>query len=341
VITKPGQAHVTELEIPTILPDEVLVHSRAVGLSESDIEVYRGKRTSEYVRYPLIPGHEWSGEVVAVGDLVQNIEPGAKVVAENFRFCGVCRNCRDGQTNLCETGYDEMGFTRPGGLAEYVAVPARQIHILPTDASFEEATLLEPTAIVAHAFQRAQPRPGDIVAIIGDGPLSLLAVQLAKLFNPAMVVLLGFRAERLELAHQFGATHTINMSREDSQTAIQELTGGRGADLVFEGAGHNQAVEEAIFTVKRGGTILLTGLEASASTLSVSSDIFIIKQVTIHAVFGANSSAWDYAVQLYRQGSLQLAPLISHRFSLDDYYEALDTITNRQSKAFKTLILHE
>jgi 2-desacetyl-2-hydroxyethyl bacteriochlorophyllide A dehydrogenase len=341
MITKPGQAHVTELETPTIRPDEVLVRSRAVGLCESDVDLYQGKRTSEYVRYPLIPGHEWSGEVVAVGDLVQHIVPGTKVVAENFRFCGVCRNCRDGQTNLCETGYDEIGFTRSGGLAEYVAVPARQIHVLPDDASFEEATLLEITATVIHAFQRAQPRPGDIVAIVGDGPNCLLAVQIAKLFSPAMVVMLGFRAERLQLALQFGATHTINMSREDSQAAMQELTAGHRADLVFEGTGHNQAVEETFFTAKRGGTILLTGLEASASTLSVSSDIFIIKQLTIHAVFGANSSAWSYAVQLFRQGSLQLAPLLSHRFSLDYYQEALDTLIYRQSKAFKVLILHD
>lgn len=341
MITEPGQAHVTELEMPTFLPDEVLVRSRAVGVCESDVAVYQGKRTSEYVHYPLIPGHEWSGEVVAVGDLVKHIAPGAKVVAENFRFCGVCRHCRDGQTNLCEAGYDEIGFTHPGGLAEYVAVPARQIHVLPSAASFEEATLLEPTAIVTHAFQRAQPRPGDIVAIVGDGPISLLAVQIAKLFSPAIIVLLGFRAERLQLAHQFGATHTINMSREDSQAVLQELTDGHGADLVFEGTGHNQALEEALFTVKRGGTILLTGLEASASTLGVSSDIFIIKQLTIYAVFGANSSAWSYAVQLFRQGALQLAPLISHRFSLDDYREALDTLIFRQSKAFKVLILHD
>lgn len=341
MITEPGQAHVTELERPTIRPDEVLVRSRAVGLSESDIEVYQGKRAKEYVRYPLIPGHEWSGEAVAIGDLVQNIAPGTKVVAESFHFCGVCRNCRAGQTNLCETGYDEMGFTRPGGLAEYVAVPARLLHALPADTSFEEASLLESSAVVAHAYLRAQPRPGDTVVIVGDGPSSLLAVQFARLFSPAMIILLGFREERLQLARQFGATHTINMSREDSQEALQALTGGRGADLVFEGAGHIQAVEEAFLASKRGGIILLSALEASTAPLSVSNDIFILKQLTIKAVFGANSAAWSYAVQLFRQGALQLAPLISHRFTLDEYQEALDTLIFRQSKAFKVLILHE
>jgi threonine dehydrogenase-like Zn-dependent dehydrogenase len=342
MITEPGQAHVTQLERPTILPDEVLVRARAVGLNESDIEVYQGKRTKEYVHYPLIPGHEWSGEAVAVGDLVQNISAGTKVVAESIHYCGVCRNCRAGQTNLCEAGYDEMGFTRPGGLAEYVAVPARLLHALPSDASFEEAALLETAAIVAHAFQRAQPRPGDTVVVVGDGPSSLLAVQIARLFSPAMIILLGFREERLQLARQFGATHTINMSREDSQEALQALTGSRGgADLVFEGTGHIQAVEEAFLAARRGGTILLSGLEASTATLSLSNDIFILKQLTIKAVFGANAAAWSYAVQLFCQGTLQLAALISHRFSLDEYQEALDTLIFRQSKAFKVLILHE
>lgn len=341
MIIEPGQAHVTELERPAIRPDEVLVRSRVVGLCESDIEVYQGKRAKEYVRYPLIPGHEWSGEAVAVGELVEHIALGTKVVAESFHFCGVCRNCRDGQTNLCEVGYDELGFTRSGGLAEYVAVPARQLHALPTAASLEEAALLEPCAIVVHAFQRAQPRPGDNVVIVGDGPSSLIAVQIARLFSPAMIILLGFREERLQLARQFGATHTINMSREDSQAALQALTGERGADLVFEGTGHIQAVEEAFMASRRGGTVLLSGLEASVAPLSVSNDIFILKQLTIKAVFGANSAAWSYAVQLFRQGTLQLAPLISHRFGLDEYQEALETLIFRQSRAFKVLILHE
>ena len=123
----PGEAVVTELEKPAIGPEEVLIRSRAVGICGSDIELYRGIRPEGYHRYPVVPGHEWASEVVAVGERVRGISSGDKVVAEDFLFC---RNCRMGLTNVCEAGYDEIGFTRTGGLAEYVAVPARLVHTL-------------------------------------------------------------------------------------------------------------------------------------------------------------------------------------------------------------------
>ncbi len=340
-ITEPGQADVTELPVPNVGPDEVLVRSRVVSLCANDVELFHGKRAHGFACYPIVPGHEWSGEVAAVGELVRNIVPGQKVVVESFLACGLCRNCHAGLTNLCETGYDEIGFTRAGGLAEYVVVPARQVHSLPAHTSFEEAALLEPAAVVAHAFLRAQPRPGDVVAIVGDDPSCLLAVQFARLFSPLAIVLLGFREERLELARLLGATHTMNMSREEPQELIKELTHGRGADLVFEGTGHVQAVEEALHQAKRGGTVLLEGITNSVAPFSIESDLFVRKQLTVFGVFGANSAAWSYAIDLYRAGLLKLSPLISHRFSLDEYQTALDTLMLRLSKALKVLVLHE
>ncbi|GCE20260.1 zinc-dependent alcohol dehydrogenase [Dictyobacter kobayashii] len=282
IITEPGEVHVTELDRPTIGAGEVLVRSRAVGISESDVELFQGKRANGYFRYPAIPGHEWSGEVVAVGEGVAHVAPGARVAVESICFCGLCRNCREGKTNLCEAGYEELGFTRPGGLAEYVVVPAHQLHVLPDHISFEEAALLASAAVVAHAFLRAQPRPGDVVVIVGDGPSSLLAVQLARLYSPAVIAVLGFRAERLQQAQEYGATHTVNMSREDTQSLIQSLSGGRGADLVFEGTGHVQAIEEALTVVKRGGSVLLTGLEASIAPLSFTCDLFVLNQISVY-----------------------------------------------------------
>src|SRR6266705_4013392 len=168
-ITAPGQANLTELEKPPIGPEDVLIRSRAVGICGSDVELYRGIRPAGFYRYPIVPGHEWAGEIVAVGERVRTLSPGDKVVSEGFLFCGTCRNCRTGLTNLCEAGYDEIGFTRTGGLAEYVAVPARLVHTLPGNAVLEQAALLEPTAVVAHAFLRAQPRAGSTVVVIGDG----------------------------------------------------------------------------------------------------------------------------------------------------------------------------
>ncbi len=275
----PGEAILTELEKPSIGPEEVLIRSRAVGICGSDVELYRGIRPQGYYRYPVVPGHEWAGEVFAIGEYVRTISPGDKVVAEGFLFCGTCRNCRTGLTNLCEAGYEEIGFTRTGGLAEYVAVPARLVHILPSNASLEEAALLEPTAVVAHAFLRAQPRAGDSAVVVGDGTIGLLAVQLARLFSPAILVLIGSRNERLELGRQFGATHTHNSRGSDPEPLIRSLTGGQGADLVFEGGNRPAGVEQALRLAHRGGTIVLAGIAGSGARLSLESDTFVLKHL--------------------------------------------------------------
>jgi len=265
--------------------------------------------------------------------------PGDKVVVEGFLSCSVCRNCRNGLTNLCEAGYDEIGFTRSGGMAEYVSVPARLVHTLPAGASFEEAALLEPVSVVAHAFLRAQPQPGSSVVVIGDGNIGLLAVQVARLFSPNFIVLLGSHNERLAIARQLGATHTVNLREADAAPLIQKLTGGRGADLIFEGGSRPAGVEQAAGLARRGGVVLLEGIAGAGARLSLESDIFVLKHLTIYGIFGANSPAWSYAVQLFRAGLLNLPPLITHRYALADYQKALDTVVDRQSGALKILLI--
>lgn len=341
LIKAPGQAAVVELPMPSIGSDEVLIRAQAVGICGSDVELYQGRRPEEICRYPVIPGHEWSGVVAAVGASVRGIAPGNKVVCEGFLSCGACRNCRSGENNLCDSGYDELGFTRPGGLAEYVAVPARQVHILPDDASLEEAALLEPTAVVVAGYLRARPQPGDCVVVIGAGTIGLLAVHIARLFSPSVLVLAGFRKERLELGRSLGATHTIDMSSEDPLTRVQELTGGRKADLVFEAAGHAEAVAESLRLARRGGGVILEGVAGSNAMLSIESDLFILNHLAAYGIFGAHSAAWSYAVHLFRSGLLHLAPLISHRYPLEEYQDALNTLITRQGKPLKVLITHE
>lgn len=341
LITAAGQASLTEIDKPQVGPEDVLIRSRAAGICGSDVELYQGTRPAGFYRYPIVPGHEWAGEIVTVGERVRTLSPGDKVVSEGFLFCGTCRNCRTGLTNLCEAGYDEIGFTRTGGLAEYVAVPARLVHTLPRTSSLEEAALLEPTAVVVHAFLRAQPQAGSTVIVVGDGNIGLLGVQVARLFSPAAIVLLGSRDERLDLARHLGATHTINVRQSDPDLFIESLTGGKGADLVFEGGNRPAGVETSIRLARRGGTVLLEGIAGSGARLSLESDIFVLKHLSVFGIFGANSASWTYAVQIFSSGLLNLAPLITHRFTLADYQVALDTIIDRQSKTLKVLLCHD
>jgi threonine dehydrogenase-like Zn-dependent dehydrogenase len=243
-------------------------------------------------------------------------------------------------TNLCEAGYDEIGFTRPGGLAECVVVPARQVHSLPPDASLQEAALLEPTAVVAQAFLRTTPQAAATVVVIGDGTIGLLAVQLLRLFNPAILILAGSHDERLALGRQLGATHTINSRREDVGQGVHDLTAGCGVDLVFEGGSRASGVELSLRLARRGGTVILAGIAGAGVHLSMESDTIVLKHLVVQGIFGASSAAWTYAVQLFRAGLLQLAPLITHRFALSDYQAALETVMARREGVLKVLLVH-
>src|SRR3989442_3633303 len=340
-ITAAGQADLTELENPTIGPEDVLIRSRAVGICGSDVELYQGKRPAGFYRYPIVPGHEWAGEVVAVSEQVRHLSPGDKVVSEGFLFCGTCRNCRTGLTNLCEAGYDEIGFTRTGGLAEYVAVPARLVHKLPRESSLEEGAPFKPLAGVRHAYLQAQPQAGTTVVVVGDGNIGLLAVQVARLFSPASIVLVGSRDERLQMGQRLGATHVINARQSDPLPLIHSLTNGQGADLVFEWGNRPSGVEQSILLARRGGTVVLEGIAGSDARLSLESDIFVLKHLTVLGIFWANSAAWTYAVQIFCSGLLNLAPLITHRFALTDYRAALGRVYGRQSKTLKVLLIHD
>jgi 2-desacetyl-2-hydroxyethyl bacteriochlorophyllide A dehydrogenase len=340
-IEGPGQVRLVEMTQPSPGPGEVLIHSRAVGICGSDVELYQGTRPEGFYRYPLVPGHEWSGEVAAIGERVPKLSVGDRVVTEGILSCGVCPNCRNGLTNLCEAGYDEIGFTRPGGLAEYVVVPARQLHRLPRDASFEEAALLEPTAVVAQAFLRASPRAGESIVVIGDGTIGLLAVQLLQLSSPAVLLLAGSHADRLAIGRRLGATHTINSKQNSVEQLVHDLTAGRGADLVFEGGSRAAGVELALRLARRGGTVILEGIAGAGAPLSLESDTFVLKHLAVQGVFGASSAAWAYAVQLFSAGLLQLAPLITHRFALSNYLAALNTVIGRRAGALKVLLIHD
>ena len=337
-IDGPDQVEMIDMAMPSPEPDEVLIHSYAVSLDANDADLYRGTRPEGFFHYPIVPGHAFAGEVIALGVRVDGITVGDKVVIESLLYCGKCRNCSRNETDLCEKGYSELGFTRSGGLADYVVVPAQVVHVLPSTTPFDEATLLASSAIVAHAFLHARLLPGDSVAIVGDDTVSLLAVQIARLFSPTSIALIGFREDRLVLGRTFGATHTINASRDDSQTLVRSLSRGRGADLTFEGTAHAQAAVEAMLLTRRGGTTLLTGTIGTNALLSVESDIFVRNQLNVRGIFGANAASWNYVLHLYRAGLLTLSPLISHRFPLDEYQDALDTLTSRQGQMLRLVV---
>jgi L-iditol 2-dehydrogenase len=329
VVERPGLARLSAVDIPEPGPGEVLVRVAAAGICGSDLELMSGSRPAPYVRYPIVPGHEWAGTVVGVGAGAEGLAAGDAVVAEGFRSCGVCDRCTEGRTNLCMTEYAETGFTHPGAFAEFICVPARLIHRLPAGADLEAAALLEPAACVAGGLLEARLRPGLRVAVIGAGTLGLLAVSILRLASPSRLALVGSREARLALGRRLGSDQTWDVNADGSLDSLEA-----GFDLVFEAANRPEAAMTALNLARRGGTVILEGI-SGADHPAVAADLITIKHLRVQGIFGASSAAWRWAVELFVSGRLPLAELISHRFPLERFEAAFETLQDRKSGAVK------
>jgi len=335
LVTAPGEHRLAELPEPVPGAGEVLVAPAAVGICGSDLEVRDGRRPAAYVRYPLVPGHEWAGHVAAVGPGVTGLEPGTPVIAEGVRACGVCARCAEGRNNLCTGPYAETGFTHQGALAERVLVPAGQVHLLPADRPIASAALIEPAACVATGLlEVGPPAAGSRLAVVGDGPLGLLAVSLLRLSNPAELVLLGSRPERTNRARELGATGTA--LRGELDDADRDELEGR-FDLVVEATNSASGAASAVGLARRAGTVVLLGI-SGAGRPGLDPDAITLGHLRVQGVFAASRAAWRWLVDLYGAGLFDPADLITHRFGLDRIEDAFAVLGDRTAGAVKVII---
>ncbi len=329
VVERPGVHRLVEVERAEPGPGEARVAVYAAGICGSDREVYAGTRAEGYVRYPVIPGHEWSGTVDAVGPGVDPALVGRKVVGEGFRACLVCDRCREGATSLCGGGYEETGFTRPGAFADALVLPARLLHVLDDRADLRSAALLEPAAVVAAAVLAGEPRSGERVAVVGAGTLGLLAVQLLAAVSPAELLVVDPRVQRAEQALSMGATRAL---------APSDAEGLRGRhDLVVETAGAPTTAHDACLLARRGGRVVLTGLPEPGA-LGIDPVHLTVGQLTVRSVFGAPPAAWAHAVRAFDTGLLAPAALITHELPLDGFAEAVALVGSGDPGVGKVLL---
>ena len=325
VVERPGAATVQRVPRPEPGPGEVLVRVGAAGICGSDVEVLEGRRPAAYVRYPIIPGHEWAGTVEALGPGIDHIAEGAVVVAEGFRACGDCARCREGRTNLCSADYAETGFTHAGAFADFLVVPAELVHELPAGTDLKAAAVLEPAACVAQGLLEVDLRPGISVAVVGAGTLGLLAVALLSRVSPTRLALVGTREPRLALGRELGATETWNV-REDERPEP-------GFDLVFEAAGTVDGARSAIGLARRGGTVVLAGISGQSN--GIDADAVVLGHLRVQGIFGASRNAWRWVTELFTSGLLDTQPLVSHSFPLEEHGAAFATLTDRGGDALK------
>jgi threonine dehydrogenase-like Zn-dependent dehydrogenase len=308
-------------------PGEALVRVHASGICGSDREVYQGNRPEGYVRYPLTPGHEWSGTVESVGTGVPAALVGRKVVGEGFRNCQVCDRCHAGETTLCTAGYEETGFTQPGAMAPTLTLPARLLHVLPEDADLTAAALLEPAACVAAAALKANVRPGEKAAVVGTGTLGMFAVQFLRAVSPGALSAVGTRRDREELARRWGAT--------DFSTKDQPLPDD--VDVVIETAGSADAARIAAGLLRRGGRLVLTGIPAPGADGLDPTDL-VVRQLEVHTVFGAPPHAWAHTVRVFAAGLLDPLPLVTHDLPLAEFARAIELVGSGDPKVGKVLL---
>jgi L-iditol 2-dehydrogenase len=332
VVERPGAARLEDVPTPAPGPAEVLVRVGAAGICGSDVELLDGRRPAPYVRYPIVPGHEWAGVVEEAGAEVGELSPGDVVVAEGIRSCGRCARCRAGRTNLCAAEYAETGFTHAGAFADYVCVPARLVHRLPCGTDLAAAALLEPAACVAQGLLEVETRPGLEIAVVGSGTLGLLAVALLKLTNPARLAFVGTRARRLELAARLGADETSDARAEDP---VERL--GSEFDLVFEAVGRPEGPETALRLARRGGTVLLEGISGGPGGLDA--DAIPLRHLRVQGVFGASSNAWRWVTELFRASLLDPGPLVTHSFPLERHEDAFAVLADRSADALKVQLI--
>ncbi len=309
VVTAPGTVGLVPRAPMTALPGHVLVEPDLVGLCGTDLEIIDGSIDPAYLRYPVALGHEWTGIVTGDSPLA-----GRRVVVEGIIGCGHCVRCAAGETNLCET-YDEIGFTRDGAAAAQIAVPASLVHPVTEGVAAADAVLTEPAAVVYRGLARAGVAPGCSTLVIGDGTIALLAVMLLKLWSPAQIAVVGRRAAQADLARAAGATSFAS----DGAPA-------GGFDRVVAAAGATSAAATAISSARRGGTVLLLGLPPHGQTVALAPDDVVNNDLTIMGSFSYTSAAWRTVVTLLNAGQFRPGALVTHRYPLGDWQQAIATL---------------
>jgi 2-desacetyl-2-hydroxyethyl bacteriochlorophyllide A dehydrogenase len=311
VVRSPHAVALETVAEPIVGEDEVLVSPLLAGVCGTDLELIDGSIDPAYVRYPLVLGHEWLGQIL--DDLPGVASRGERVVVEGIIPCGDCRECQIGATNLCRT-YNEIGFTRPGAIADRIAVPKRLVHRIDDSVNVDDAVLIEPMAVVWRALTRFALRDNLNVVVVGDGPIALLAVHLIRRFSPARVVVAGRRAAQSSLAKAAGADEFVTDVPEGS------------FDLVIEAAGTGPSASSAVALAARGAMVILLGLPAHGTIIDLAPHDLVNNDIVLQASFGYTSQSFTEVVEQVNAGMLKPSFVITHRYSIEQTQPAIGAL---------------
>lgn len=341
-IERPGQLVLRDIPVPECGAGDVLIKVAGCGICMSDLEAIDGTRPEPYIRYPVVLGHEFSGVVERCGSDVENLRLGDRVTVKPTPHCGRCKYCRQGEDGYCledQKEHVEIGFTRSGGFAEYVVARDSQVLALPESVPLDLATLTEPGACVWTGVNATRPSPGDVVAVIGPGPIGLLAVSFYKGLGIRRIIIVGTRDERNQLAMEVGATDAVNVLEENALERLRELSGGQGPDVVFESGGKPDAVRLALDAVRLGGAVALAGVAGVGVRIELDCDYFVFRAIRLFGVLGYTARTFLQSLTMLDLYGAELRKLITHRFPLEDYEKAFEVVRERRGAVMKAIIV--
>ena len=339
VMTAPGQIEFREVPVPEITPEQVLVKIRKIGICGSDIHVYHGKHP--FTKYPVTQGHEVSGEIVEIGSAVtggSNGEPltvGQKVTIQPQVVCGKCHPCRHGQYNLCEE-LKVMGFQTTGTASHYFAVDAGKVTPLPEDMSFDEGAMIEPLAVAVHAIRRAGDVSGMDIAVLGAGPIGILVAQVAKGLGARSVLITDVSDVRLAKAKECGIDFCVNTREVNFGDALVGSFGPDKADVIYDCAGNDITMGQAIQYARKGSTIILVAVFAGMAKVDLA--VLNDHELDLNTTMMYRNEDYVEAIRLVNEGKVQLKPLISKHFAFRDYLAAYQYIDANRETTMKVII---
>ena len=333
VMTKPGEIIFREVPVPEVKDDQVLVKIMNIGICGSDIHVYHGKHP--FTSYPVTQGHEVSGEVVKLGKDVTVFHEGQKVTIEPQVYCGECYPCRHGKYNLCEE-LKVMGFQTTGTASEYFAVDASKVTPIPEEMSYEEGAMIEPLAVAVHGVKQVGDVKGMNIAVLGAGPIGNLVAQVAKGMGAAKVMITDVSDLRLDKAKECGIDVCVNTKEKDFGEAMLETFGPDKADVIYDCAGNNITMGQAIKYARKGSIIVLVAVFAGMAEidLAVAND----HELDIKSTMMYRHDDYVDGIRLVNEEKVHLRPLISKTFAFQEYLKAYQYIDDNRETTMKVII---
>lgn len=338
------------IAIPTINEDEVLVKVKACGICAGDIKSYHGAAMfwgggvlPPWNDAPCTPGHEFIGEVVAIGDKAKakyKLEIGDMAIAEQIVPCGECIYCRTGKHWMCEKQniYGHQKIIADGGMAEYMKYGSRSIiHKVPKSIPAKHAAMIEPLSCSVHTVSRANIQFDDVVVVAGLGPIGLCKLQLAKLKNPKLLIAIDMKPKRLELAKKLGADVVLNAAEVDVVEEVKKLTDGYGCDVYIHNSGHPSGVINGLKMIRKLGTFV----EFSVFSAETSVDWSIIGDRKELHIFGSHISGQEgyaVAIDFLARGIIKVDDIVTHQFPLDEY-EAAFKLAEKGDDSIKVVLV--